>query len=212
MGDSGTEKKAISFGFSKLKPKTTLAKPETSLFKAELPVSESDKPELITSIDKNKITSLNKPVVDNRPLVIPCPKNRDIVGSHKKAKDLEAAVAEGASSKGSADDVAAVRALIEQAKNSKNDGKDDGLVIEQKETVVTVKELDKVEDPNYEAIDLEKFGNFLIVNFEKKKLVVLNVTLNAKLYDKFASKNVIHLIESGKLKTLRAQINDPLTR
>jgi hypothetical protein len=166
MGDSGAEKKTISFGFSKMKPKTTLAKPENKLFKAEPVVNESDKPDLITSIDKNKITSLNKPTVDNKPLVIPCPKNRDIVGSHKKTKDLEAVVA----SKGDGDDAVAVRALIEQAKNAKNESKDDGLVIEQKETVVSVKELEKIEDPNYEAIDLEKFGKFF---FSKVNILIV---------------------------------------
>jgi hypothetical protein len=151
------EKKPISFGFSKFKPKTTLAKPEVSLFKAD-PVVNDDKPELILSIDKNKILT-NKPVVEVKPLVIPCARNRDIIGNHQKKKDSAPENATATSElTGKAEDVAAVKALIEQAKNSKSEGKDEGLVIEAAGTVVTAQELEKVEDPNYEAMDLEKFG------------------------------------------------------
>ena len=155
MSDQGEENKkpAISFGFSKLKPKTQVVKTESSLFKVESSVNEEDKPELIKSIQDNKINSISKPPEEVKPLIIPCPKNRDIIGIHQKAKEFI-----DISIKANPDDLAAVKALIQDAQNAKNETKDDGLVISKPEASTALSELEKVEDADYEAIDLEKFG------------------------------------------------------
>jgi hypothetical protein len=156
------KKPSISFGFSKMKPKTNVVKIESSLFKDEFKKKEDEvvKIELITSLSDKKVNPAdNSKNEENKPLVIPCQRNRDILGAHLKEKQSLAKNDHKVSTNSlNADDLDAVKALREEANKAKEESKDDGLVIK-----TDVKEetsaLESVDDADYEAIDIEKFGN-----------------------------------------------------
>lgn len=159
-GETGTGEKKLSFGFSKMKPKASLvasvSKEASKSFKFEEPSKKNGEPELIKSIQGNKInSSASRPAESetvNKLPVIPCPKNRDLIGAHKKKKD-ETKVRDEK-------DLEAVKALMEQAEEAKKSGggskSDTGMVIESSKAAWS--DLQEVEDADYDAIGLESFG------------------------------------------------------
>lgn len=153
---------SIGFSFSKTKQKTTLIQTETvKLFKQDdskkKSNNENDQPELITSIEGTKVKPLNgTSKQDNKPLVIPCQKNQLLIKSKKDTKD-DNTDSFKIDPKANPDDVEAVKALIQDSLKRKNTEKEeDNIAISLNEN--GVEEIEAVEDPNYEAVDLEKFG------------------------------------------------------
>lgn len=159
------EKKGFSFGFSKTKAKVNLTQTTDKtkdLFQVEK--KEEEKIELITSIDGKKVNTLVKPDdSDKKPLVIPCQKNRSVLDIKKselieKAKaEQEEKTKESTNNPDVVDDAAALNALRLDLKKKNEKEKDADLKIPM-DANKEKEEEENVEDPNYEQIDLEKFG------------------------------------------------------
>lgn len=163
-GEQTTGEKKLSFGFAKMKPKTSLvasvSKEASKSFKfdeASGLKKKDNEPELIKSIQGSKINStVNRPVESeaSKLPVIPCQKNRDLLGAHKKKKEEQ--------KKGDVDekDMEAVKALMQQAEEAKKAGSsgkgDSGVVIEASKAAWS--DVQEVEDADYSAIALESFG------------------------------------------------------
>jgi hypothetical protein len=150
------KKPALSFGFSKVKPKSTLAKNDSEAFREYKKRNEEEKIEIITSIEGNRLTPLNGQSSDasKKPLVIPCQKNQLIVG--EKKSQLEKVLDQKETTASKSDDLEAVRELLKDTKR-KNEEKEKqaNMKIELNAEKAKVEE---IEEPNYEAIDLEQFG------------------------------------------------------
>ncbi len=156
---------SLSFGFSKVKPKTTLTQTSAirTLDSDSKKSSDEPKAELITSIEGRKVTSLNKPdessgALNKKTLVIPCKKNTIVFDLNKIEDALKG------KSSSSVDDMEAVRALILESKAAKGEKKESDLKIPLKSDEAQ-KELEKVEEPDYESVDLEHFGKYFNVNY-----------------------------------------------
>ncbi len=167
-----TEKKGFTFGFSKTKPKINLSQTE----KAKEFQLETNKPdsniELIKSIEGKKVNTVNKSADDEKkkPLIIPCAKNnlifdikREEIRNNKiKAEQENAsssqteAVQPPLISNGKIDDMAAIAALIADSKKKLEEKDKVDLKIPLTEEEKSEKA--RVEEPDYEKIDLEKFG------------------------------------------------------
>lgn len=158
------EKKTFTFGFSKTKPKVTLSQNEKA-FQTEN--NNKTDIELIKSIEGKKVNTVNKSAEDEKkkPLIIPCAKNNLIFDikreeiRNKKLEDNEAKLVttymtrETLISTGQIDDLAAINALIADSKKKVEDKEKNDIQIPLNEA-----ESNAVEDPDYESIDLEKFG------------------------------------------------------
>jgi len=166
------EKKGFTFGFSKTKPKINLSQNE----KAKEFQSEPNKPEsnieLIKSIEGKKVNTVNKPSEDEKkkPLIIPCAKNNlifDIKREEIRNNKIKAEQENGISNvielsqkplelNGKIDDLTAIAALIADSKKKL----DENDKVELKIPLTEEEESEKfrVEEPDYEKIDLEKFG------------------------------------------------------
>lgn len=152
---------SFSFGFSKTKQKTSVI--QTAAFKEETKKTDENI-ELITSIEGFKLKSLNKSSdTSKKAIVIPCQKNQTLIDTvkYKKSKDSTDLLDESLiNSNAKSDDLEAIRALISDSRVKKEDAENTDLKIPIKEGKSEEKssEIEKVEDPNYEAIDLEQFG------------------------------------------------------
>ena len=143
------KKPVLAFGFSKTKTKTTLVKNETTTrtFGFESTTTK-EKIELITSIEGKKVKSINQPVeAEVKPLVIPCIQNQIQIVSNK-AK-------EPASIQANPEDLEAIRALLADSINAKKEEKNSNLSI----PIDKLNEKEVIEDPNYDAVGVEQFGN-----------------------------------------------------
>ena len=170
-----TEKKVFTFGFSKTKPKVNLSQTE----KAKAFQAESSKPEssieLIKSIEGKKVNPVNKSADDEKkkPLVIPCAGNnlvfdikREEIRNKKAKEESEKGAGEptiktdpsqsSLDSNGKIDDLAAINALIADSKKKVEEKDKNDLKIPLTEAEKSAQ--DAIEDPNYESVDLEKFG------------------------------------------------------
>jgi hypothetical protein len=158
----------LSFGFSKNKPKTSLVQqPATSAFSEGRANDSKEKIELITSIEGKKVvnksdgSSSSSSTTVKQQVIIPLEPNREIIKKKEKPdeKDLTGSK--------QSDDLEAVRALMKDSAIRKESGNTSQAKIELKnndsERLDTKKEknLDKVEDANYEAVDLEQFGKVI---------------------------------------------------
>ena len=170
------EKKTLSFGFSKVKTKTTIVQTVatqllmTSEAKSDKQAEESA-PELITSIVGRKVQSLDpaKNVDKNKPLVIPCAKNKPVfdveaamAAKKQKAETNANVTVKPSTSSGGGADADAYRALLaeaNQARESANAGDTMQIPLAEADSAnKDEKSLENVEEPNYESVDLEKFG------------------------------------------------------
>ena len=166
------EKKTFTFGFSKTKPKINLSQNEKAKeFQSEdKSKSDASKVELIKSIEGTKLSTVHKSADDDKkkPLVIPCAKNNLIFDLKReeirksKANEREADKLTSnetnmtSTATAKIDDLAAINALIADSKEKKIDKDKVDLKIPLDE-IQTLEEK-KVEEPDYERIDLEKFG------------------------------------------------------
>lgn len=152
MSDQSTnveKKPALAFSFSKVKTKTTLAVKSTETIKAfESKKIENDeeKRELIGSIEGKKVKSLTNTDSDEKkkPLVIPCPKNQLNLNPDKLAANTNP------------EDLEVIKELINDTLKTKNEKKDENLTVKLNDA--KAKELEQVEDANYEQISIEQFG------------------------------------------------------
>jgi hypothetical protein len=167
-----TEKKGFTFGFSKTKPKINLSLSD----KAKEFQSEPSKPdsniELIKSIEGKKVNTVNKTPDDEKkkPLVIPCAKNnlifdikREEIRNNKikaeqenKSSNLVEPSQTPLELNGKIDDLTAIAALIADSKKKLEEK--DKVELKIPLTEEEKSEKIRVEEPDYEKIDLEKFG------------------------------------------------------
>jgi hypothetical protein len=157
-----TKKSTLSFGFSKTKPKTNLTQKSQNAFVDEISESnsksKSNEKELITSIEGKKVNALNQNAkLDKRPLIIPCKKNELLINSKASSNVVPNDL-----------DKAAFNALVEEAgtfkEKKQKDNKNISIDLNQSKAKINT---DNIEDPNYEAIDLEQFGMiFSLISFE----------------------------------------------
>lgn len=137
-------KKSFGFGFSKTKPKVNLVK--TDAVKAfDLGGKKDDTVELITGLEGKKVKSVNKPEEVKGPLTIPCPKNKlsfEVNRTPVSSADQEV-----------------INALIADAEERKSAKKEDST-LEIPADKIADKPEEKVEDPDYEEVGIESFGNF----------------------------------------------------
>lgn len=152
------KKMGFSFGFSKTKQKNSIV--QAQAFTDDKKNDLSEKIDLITSIDSKKITfrdeKLNEP---KKAVVIPCAKNESLVEKAKRDRENSTVVElekklEKCEQNG---DIEAVKALLEAIKEKKEVKDDENLKIPIHSEEME-KNLEKIEEPNYEAIDLEMFG------------------------------------------------------
>lgn len=152
------KKMGFSFGFSKTKQKTQIVK--TQAFQEEKKSDFSEKIDLITSIDAKKITFQDKTLNETKkPLVIPCQKNETLVEKAKKERE-NGSVAELEKKLEKCEqngDTEAVKALLSAIREKKEVKEDENLKIPVNSELID-KNMEKIEEPNYEAIDLELFG------------------------------------------------------
>lgn len=160
----------LSFGFSKNKPKTSLVQqPATSAFSEGRVNDSKEKIELITSIEGKKVvnksdgSSSSSSTTVKQQVIIPLEPNREIIKKKEKPDEKDQKLTGSKQS----DDLEAVRALMKDSAIRKESGNTSQAKIELKnndsERLDTKKEknLDKVEDANYEAVDLEHFGKVI---------------------------------------------------
>ncbi|CAF0797414.1 unnamed protein product [Brachionus calyciflorus] len=154
------KKTGFSFGFSKTKQKTQIV--HTQAFKDETLIKTDEKIDLISSIDSKKITFQDKSLNEaKKPIVIPCPKNQTLIDKAKKSKedvDLIDNLEKKLETTEKNGDAEAIKALIAATRDKKESKEDENLQIPIGEKLDEIKELEKVDEPNYEAIDLEQFG------------------------------------------------------
>ena len=161
-------KPSISFGFSKNKPKTSLVQtPAKSAFSE--PKDSKEKIELITSIEGKKVNKVDDGSASStkpQQVIIALEPNRQII---KKKNDEEKLKGTGAnSSSKSSDDLEAVRALMKDSAIRKESSNNNQEKIELKNTKDTSdrlenigKDLDNIEEANYEAVDIDHFGKVI---------------------------------------------------
>lgn len=145
------KKTTLAFSFSKVKAKTSLSIKSTETVKAFEITSkkfdeDNDKRELIGAIEGKKVKSISNPESNEKqkPLVIPCIKNQINFNPKLIANANQ-------------DDLEVIKELIKDTQKEKNEKeKDQNLTVEMKET--KEKELESIEDPNYEQIGIEQFG------------------------------------------------------
>ena len=145
------KKTTLAFSFSKVKAKTSLSIKSTETVKAFEITSkkfdeDNDKRELIGAIEGKKVKSISNPESNEKqkPLVIPCIKNHINLNPKLIANANQ-------------DDLEVIKELIKDTQKEKNEKeKDQNLTVEMKET--KEKELESIEDPNYEQIGIEQFG------------------------------------------------------
>lgn len=161
----------LSFGFSKNKPKTSLVQqPATSAFSEGRANDSKEKIELITSIEGKKVvnksdgsSSSSSSTTVKQQVIIPLEPNREIIKKKEKPDEKDQKLTGSKQS----DDLEAVRALMKDSVIRKESGNTSQAKIELKnndsERLDTKKEknLEKVEDANYEAVDLEQFGKVI---------------------------------------------------
>lgn len=160
----------LSFGFSKNKPKTSLVQqPATSAFSEGRVNDSKEKIELITSIEGKKVvnksdgSSSSSSTTVKQQVIIPLEPNREIIKKKEKPDEKD----QKSTGSKQSDDLEAVRALMKDSAIRKESGNTSQAKIELKnndsERLDTKKEknLDKVEDANYEAVDLEHFGKVI---------------------------------------------------
>lgn len=139
-------KKSFGFGFSKTKPKVNLVKTDAvKAFDLGGSSKKDDNVELITGLEGNKVKSVNKPEEVKGPLTIPCPKNKLSFEVNKTPV--------------SSADQEVINALIADAEERKNDKKEESTLQIPADKIADKPE-EKVEDPDYEEIGIESFGNF----------------------------------------------------
>ena len=145
---SNGEKKTLAFSFSKSKPKVNLVKTEiTKTFVAD--DTKKNEIELITGIAGKKLQSLNKTSeAIKKPLVIPCQKNE--LNFNVKPNDTN--------NKTSPEDLEIINALVADSMNVKLTNKVDAVLAIDSTEVADEKKI--IEEPNYEAIGIEQFGNY----------------------------------------------------
>ena len=136
---------SLSFGFSKTKPKVSLAKTTEAVkaFDFGGSTKKDNDIELITGMEGKKVKSVNKPEEPKGPLTIPCQKN-------KLSFQVKAPV--------SAEDQEVINALIADAEDRKKEKEEDSTLAIPADKISDKPE-EKVDDPNYEEIGIESFGN-----------------------------------------------------
>jgi hypothetical protein len=170
---------SLSFGFSKVKPKSSLVQTNTKLFDdSKSKPAPEDQIELITSLDGKKITTLHKKddINSKKPLVIPCQKNQPVFdiakAMEKKLAEASRDVQPNADGK-PIDDLEAVRALMKESKEKSNETKESNLKIPlNEESGKDQSTLGEVEEPNYENVDLEQFGRLFFSEKIQKKFSI----------------------------------------
>lgn len=152
------KKMGFSFGFSKTKQKTQIV--QAQVFNDDKKSDLGEKIDLITSIDSKKITFQDQNLNETKkPVVIPCAKNESLVEKAKRDRENSTVVElekklEKCEQNG---DTEAVKALLAAIKEKKEVKDDENLKIPINSEEME-KNLEKIEEPNYEAIDLEMFG------------------------------------------------------
>jgi hypothetical protein len=146
---SNIEKKSIAFSFSKLKQKSSLVK-QVEVVKA-FNLDESKKyqenVELITSIEGKQLKSLNEKNESKKlPLIIPCKKNE--LNFKVKSKNINEVNPE---------DLEVLNELIADSINQKNKKKPEVILAMSSNDKI---DENKIEEPNYEEIGIEQFGNY----------------------------------------------------
>lgn len=183
-----SKKPTLSFGFSKVKAKSSLVRPSSSTSTTKNFSKTTTSPAfddsdslknkkseivLITGFEGNRIKTVHKQPLSeaekaNQKLVIPCQRNEpifDVQDTIEKRKvdnnssNNSKVVNMGKTTEMSAD-LNAIQALIKQSKEAKDqDSKDTALKIPLDAEEENEKKKQKVVDlPDYESVDLEKFG------------------------------------------------------
>jgi len=161
-------KKTLSFGFSKVKTKTTIIKNESTKAFESVEKKSDQQVELITSIEGKKLKSLNKNEDDmpKGPVVIPCQQNTNILEKKREDKkrneDLEKRIKELEGKVENKQELEALKALFAETLNKNKDQTNEDLKIpmnpNESDQNKDSKTLEEIEDANYDHIDLEKFG------------------------------------------------------
>jgi hypothetical protein len=150
---NGEKKATLAFSFSKVKTKTSLTLKSVETVKAfefsskkSANEDDDDKREIIGSIVGKKIKSISNPESNEKakPLVIPCQKNHININP----KLIE---------KANPEDLEVIKALINDSLKAKDEKEPDAsLTVEMPEE--KPKEVENIEEPNYETIGIEQFG------------------------------------------------------